>query len=161
MCAIWIVLERCRRVWRPLTIVLVSMLSALFIGTIPAQATSPMIYELVFRIDNIPPTGAQEAALDEAHEAQLDQIIADVGKANDAITVDGRCYCSGTARHRNEMSRRVAEAVTDYLVINGISDAAIATSWHDDEYYLAPAGDGSPTGQYVRVIIGVFDSAVP
>jgi hypothetical protein len=139
--------------------VLALMLSALAI--IPAQATSPMIYELVFRIDDISPAGAQQAALDEPHEAQLDQIIADFRKATDQITVGGRCYCSGTARHRDEISRRAAEAVTDYLVINGVPDAAIATSWHDDEYYLAPAGDGSPTGQYVRVVIGVFDSAVP
>jgi hypothetical protein len=141
--------------------VLALIFSATVIGATPVQATSPMIYELVFSIDDIPPAGAQQAALDEPHESQLDQIIADFRKATDQVTVDGRCYCSGTARHRDEMSQRAAEAVADYLVINGVPDAAIATSWHDDEYYVAPAGDGSPTRQYVRVVIGVFDSAVP
>lgn len=89
-------------------------------------------------------------------------IIADFQKAGGMVTVDGRCYdCRGTARHRNEMSRRFAESVADYLVINGIPDAVITTSWHDDQHDIAPAGDGSPTEQFVMVIIGFFDPAAP
>lgn len=140
--------------------VLALMLSALVI--IPAQATSPMIYSLWFKIDNTP-LAQEKVALDEAKKAHLDPMIADFPKAGGmVVTVDGRCYgCRGTARDRNEMSRRFAEAVADYLVIDGIPAAAIRTSWHDDQYDIAPAGDGSPTEQFVMVLIAVFDPTAP
>ena len=147
--------------------VLALILGALAIAAIPAQATSPMVYSLVFRTDGIPLDGVQEkVTLDDAHKAHLDAIVADFrkagamadsGKAGYMVTIDGRCdACRGTARQRNEMSRRFAEAVADYLVIIGVPDSAITTSWDDDQYDITPAGDGSPTEQFVMVVIGVF-----
>ncbi|WP_094709329.1 OmpA family protein [Hahella sp. CCB-MM4] len=81
-----------------------------------------------FRVD--------EATLSEADSQALDQVILYV-KADPSVTavfVDGHTDVTGRRIYNRRLSKDRAEAVTSYLIANGLSPDMITTRYHGERY---------------------------
>jgi outer membrane protein OmpA-like peptidoglycan-associated protein len=116
----------------------------------PSCATSPPLYLVLFPTDDV--------TLDVTQKAVLDQVITDFRlSARATVTVTGHYDRTGTQDHRVRMSRRYAEAVTEYLIAHGLPEGATTTSWRGDEELSVPTQDGiyELANRYVLVVIEV------
>ena len=85
----------------------------------------------------------ESAELDGNAGLTLDQLIRDYGVAKPAVLyVDGYYDRSATEDHADQLSKRMAEAVRDYLVAHGVPADAIALAWHGEDDPLVPTDDG-------------------
>ena len=82
-------------------------------------------------------------ALDERATHALDGVLQDY-KVNKPMTVyvDGYYDRSGTEEYANRMSKKMADAVRDYLVAHGIVATSIARTWHGEDEPLVATDDG-------------------
>jgi OmpA-OmpF porin, OOP family len=85
----------------------------------------------------------ESAELDGNARLVLDQLIKDYQVTKPAVLyVDGYYDRSATQEHADYLSKRMAEAVRNYLVAHGILAGAIKLAWHGENGALVETDDG-------------------
>ncbi|HET6160455.1 MAG TPA: OmpA family protein [Dongiaceae bacterium] len=81
--------------------------------------------------------------LDESAKHALDGLLGDykVHRA-ELVYIDGYYDRSGTEEHADEMSKRMAQVVRNYLVARGIVAASIKLAWHGENDPMVLTEDG-------------------
>jgi outer membrane protein OmpA-like peptidoglycan-associated protein len=118
---------RPRRVMRRRMLTLGLAIIAGIAALLPAHATSIIPMSLVL-------FEGDDATLNESQKAQIDQVIEDEAFRGKKLIIIGHYDRTGAAEHRIEMSRRLAEAVSDYLIAIGVPPDTLVVSWHGDTY---------------------------
>ncbi|ARN74567.1 flagellar protein MotY [Oceanicoccus sagamiensis] len=99
------------------------------------------------------PTAKYE--LTRASKTQLDHVVQYV-KADPSVTsffIDGHTDNVGRRLYNLDLSKRRAEAVTNYLVANGVDEAIITTRYHGERYPLVSNSSGKNRSSNRRVTI--------
>jgi outer membrane protein OmpA-like peptidoglycan-associated protein len=96
-----------------------------FAALFPAYATSISPFsQVLFEGD--------DATLNESQKAHLDRVLEDEAFRGKKLIITGHYDRTGSAEHRLEMSRRLAEAVRDYLVAVGVPPDKLTVYWRGD-----------------------------
>ncbi len=88
-------------------------------------------------------------------KARLDQVVQYV-KADTSVTsffIDGHTDSVGRRLYNLDLSKRRAEAVTSYLVANGVDDTMITTRYHGERYPVASNSTSKKRASNRRVTI--------
>lgn len=91
--------------------------------------------------------GSGSTSLSQADRAVLDKIILYLSADStvDAVYVDGHTDRAGSRIDNRTLSKERAEAVTEYLVRQGVAPTKITTRYHGDRYPVAGAKNNRRT----------------
>jgi outer membrane protein OmpA-like peptidoglycan-associated protein len=138
--------------WAAAVVMLVGLVSSVAAKSITPPQPDPMAFVVLFE------TGSTE--ISSVAQLVLDQALADYRALKPSVVhVNGHYHDPGVARQEADgLSRRMAEAVRDYLVANGVPPGAIELRWFVDERPPALADDALARGMNRSVDI-LFDGA--
>lgn len=105
----------------------------------------PVNYDQIARTALYFPSGS-----DELHDSELRKLrhLTQYTKADEKITqiyVDGHTDAVGLRADNLEVAQRRAEAVSQYLIDNGVSEDKVKVRWHGERYPVA--SNNSPEGR--------------
>ena len=123
-------LAKCRDAY----LVAMNEISALAIRAAAIIPERPRVFIVYFAWDKAELSPLAKSMLDDvAIEAQM--------QTPASIAIAGYADTSGTATYNLKLSRQRAEAVTDYLVAQGVDSAVFATQWFGQEQLAVPTDD--------------------
>jgi OOP family OmpA-OmpF porin len=117
----------------------------------PSAMGEPVVYLVLFDSNNADLTNTATAVLDEAVREYW--MRTQTFREPVTIYVTGHYDASGTAGYAEQMSRRMAETVRDYLIARSLPVEAVKVSWSGERQLAIPTPDGVAESANRRVEI--------